>query len=298
MSGPDHRQEFVREVKELQNIVSAVSADARAAQAQHMRFKTVLEEYQEQPQLLDPHLESLTSPLVEILTECARSLEGCGRVASTMQVCRLLQALVNTRGHKTVVRFFPNKPPDLDRALALMQRVQSMPKQHEVDEDLQDGSWQAQCIMLMWLSSLVLIPFDISTVHIAGMSDGASGSTSAVDWLLSTARTYLADSGPCRCVCMWCMRCTHAHQQRCGHHRFEFLFRACRPIKLACGCASQDAELFEAPRALQRERITLQCTCTGWALMTQLSMQRNGSRATQQAAGASRHAAAPRKHHR
>ena len=201
----DQHLEFVRDVRELVEVVAAVSKDARAARAQHMRFKTVLEEYQEQPQLLDPHLEALTLPLTDKLSQCASKLEDDALVANTMQVCRLLQSLVNTRGHKTVIRFFPNKPPDLSKALALLRRVQSMPQSQEVDEDLQDGSWQAQCIMLLWLSSLVLIPFDISTVR-ASETDArpASAATSAVSWMLGTSKAYLADSGPCRCAHTQC----------------------------------------------------------------------------------------------
>jgi tubulin-specific chaperone D len=205
MGGVPQEEELVREIVQLQQIVQAVCDDARLARSKHLAVKTMLEEYQEQPQLLDPHLESLVTPLAVLLSEASLHLGDEQRFAATMQVCRLLQALVNTRGHKTIVRFFPNKPPDLERAVALLRHMQGMTICYEVDEDAQDGSWQTRCAILLWLSSLVLIPFDISTVQVSDAALGRGSDTqqeSAVSWLIRTATSYLSDSGATRCAAL------------------------------------------------------------------------------------------------
>ena len=207
MSGSELPQEFVREIQSLKDIVQAVTSNARLAKSKNFEFKATLEEYQEQPQLLDPHLDHLATPLTAHLSESAKHLDNADDLAGTMQVCRLLQALVSTRGHKTIVRFFPNKPPDLERAVVLLRHMQTTKVTYEVDEDAQDGSWQTRCMVLLWLSSLVLIPFDIRTVHITGGSrsepDGSGdseNSPSIVAWLVDVASQYLSDSGATRCA--------------------------------------------------------------------------------------------------
>lgn len=203
MAQQRERQDFVREIEVLESIVDAVRRDARIARGKHMQFKTALEEYQEQPQLLDPHLEGLVEPLAARLSDSASHTDDADRFAATMQTCRLLQALVNTRGHKTIVRFFPNKPPDLGKAVALLHHMHTMTMSYEVDEDAQDGSWQTRCMVLLWLSNLVLIPFDIGTVQVVASAMGAADEDAkqpAVAWMIDTARQYLSDSGPTRCI--------------------------------------------------------------------------------------------------
>jgi hypothetical protein len=67
-----------------------------------------LEKYQEQSQLLDPHLESIVKPLAALLRRHA--LNGAAADIVTVQnVCRLLQTVASVRGYKTVVKFFPNE---------------------------------------------------------------------------------------------------------------------------------------------------------------------------------------------
>jgi hypothetical protein len=210
MPVPEDRVDFVQEMQKLQAIVSAVRADIHLARSSHLEFKTKLEEYQEQPQLLDPYLEGLVGPLALLLAEAADHLHDDERFSATMHVCRLLQAMINTRGHKTIVRFFPNKPPDVERAVALLQHMQTVAVSHEVDEDAQDGSWQTRCMVLLWLSSLVLIPFDMNTIQTSktAFNSSANGGTySTISWLVLVGTSYLSDPGFTRCAPPSLLRC-------------------------------------------------------------------------------------------
>lgn len=204
MEDDKNRADLARDTRRLQAIVAAVHADPRVARSKCSEFRSILDEYQEQPQLLDPSLEGFVTPLADCLAAAAGALDDAPRFAAAMQVCRLLQALVTTRGHKTIARFFPNKPPDVQRAISLLRHAQGLHTAQAVDEDAQDGSWQLRCIVLLWLSSLVLIPFDISTIHVdtgaGATTQQASGTAPAIEWLIATATSYLEDSGPTRCV--------------------------------------------------------------------------------------------------
>jgi tubulin-specific chaperone D len=204
MTTEQSHSEHVKDIEKLERIVKAVYDDTELARSKFGEFKATLDQYQEQPQLLDPHLEGLVTPLAARLSGVAESLQDDGLFAAAMQICRLLQALVTVRGFKTVSRFLPHKPTDIERAVQVLKHVQHAVKSHEIDEDAQDGGWQMRCIVLLWLSNLVLIPFDISTVYIS--SDGAHASSgldapsSAVRWLIDLARLYLCDPGSTRYV--------------------------------------------------------------------------------------------------
>ena len=116
----------------------------------------------------------------------------------------LPQALSNARGWKTVVKFFPNDAACLEPVTFLLYKVEAEGRQKTtVDDDkvllglttapscppphggcpwgragrapppladcgdsacAQGGTWESMCTLLLWLSMLVLIPFDLSSV--------------------------------------------------------------------------------------------------------------------------------------
>jgi hypothetical protein len=83
-----------------------------------------LTKYQEQPQLLDGHLEGIVQPLAVLLRSTALS-STAQDTGSVQDICRLLHVLISVRGYKTVVRFFPHEASDLERVLqvGLMQKL-------------------------------------------------------------------------------------------------------------------------------------------------------------------------------
>ncbi len=67
-----------------------------------------LEKYQEQAQLLDPHMEGLIRPMAAILREQARSKQSAD-MNITLNVCKILWTAASVRcelhlGHSTAVR--------------------------------------------------------------------------------------------------------------------------------------------------------------------------------------------------
>jgi len=198
MQQPD----FVREISELHAAIARVTRDVGAARHEVAGFKAILEQYHEQPQLLDPHLEALLAPLTATLSGASAALDDDARFAAVMQACRLLQALISARGHKTILRFFPNKAPDIERALTLLQKLESLgTRGGEIDEDAQDGAWQTRAVLLLWLSGLVLIPFDFGSIAVARSAfavDEASEVPASAQWMIALGKQYLSDPGPAR----------------------------------------------------------------------------------------------------
>lgn len=189
------------DVKKLQSIVQLVCSDEKTAKQHYVGFKAVLEEYQEQPQLLDAHLEGLCAPLLELLARAADYVHDVERFNAIMQTCRLLQCLVHTCGHKTIARFMPNKPPDLSRAMTILMHLRSIKASSHIDEDAQDGHWQTTCVVLRWLAVLVQIPFDLHSVQLPASMEVQNihpADKQFVPWLISTVKGNLFLPGPAR----------------------------------------------------------------------------------------------------
>lgn len=121
-----------------------------------------LYKYQEQSQLLDSFLEDIVHPLSNLLRQQAVAEDMSATSLQRVQdVCRLLNVLVIVRGYKTVVKFFPHEAADLERVLNVLMVVKD--KAITTSEE-GIASWEAQTMLLLWLSILILIPFELATV--------------------------------------------------------------------------------------------------------------------------------------
>ena len=135
--------------------------------------------YQEQPQLLDPVLESLVRPLATLLLDIAQPLDTFSKdpnaQARLSAVSCLLWQLASVRGYKTVLKFFPNEVSAVEPSVALLDFLSSTEGASLATGgggsiDQQDGidstksNWEAQYVMLMWLSLLAMIPFDLAII--------------------------------------------------------------------------------------------------------------------------------------
>ncbi|KJZ79234.1 hypothetical protein HIM_01385 [Hirsutella minnesotensis 3608] len=133
---------------------------------------SILDLFQELPQLLDPHLSRWIPLLSDAFLDYCQSRRGRGRshvpqgrrlVPLDHAVCRVLYALCKVRGEKVVLRFLNVEARYLEVLLAALEGA-------EVDaETRQDGEtagweWEQRYVVLLWLSHLLLAPFDLSTI--------------------------------------------------------------------------------------------------------------------------------------
>lgn len=71
-----------------------------------------------------------------------------------MAVSRILYTLVKIRGPKIISRFLPNQPSLLEPVTSLF----------SIQSTGVEASWELRYILLLWLSHLLLAPFDLSTI--------------------------------------------------------------------------------------------------------------------------------------
>jgi tubulin-specific chaperone D len=121
-----------------------------------------LDPFQEWPQLLDPLLQKLVRSLAEAFLRCLvvgryeDELQSAPylTVVSTLPcaICYILNTLCKIRGAKVITRFLDNEPKYLEPMLRALFLNQS------------NMVWQERYIMLLWLSHLVLTPFDLQSI--------------------------------------------------------------------------------------------------------------------------------------
>ncbi|KAJ5152356.1 Tubulin-specific chaperone D C-terminal [Penicillium capsulatum] len=144
------------------------------------KLVNLLEPFQEWPQLLDPHLQSLLPPLVDaFLAYLIRHSNQYGSTARTSShsgalyplpkaICRLLYTFCKVRGAKVIIRFLNNEPKYLQSLLrAFIQwdaTENSTQAQDFLDLDCRSLQWEERYVMLVWLSHLLLAPFDLCSL--------------------------------------------------------------------------------------------------------------------------------------
>ena len=164
---PEEREvTFVAEAGELDFLVASIGELGSAADpASFRRISQVVALYQEFPTLLDGHLEGWITPLAGVLRHEAHRGDDADMVV-VQRTAKVLNALATVRGAKTVVKFFPHEARDLEPVVALLIRshdVQLLATTLEEKDEL-GTAWETRATLILWLSILVLIPFDLVTV--------------------------------------------------------------------------------------------------------------------------------------
>ncbi|KAF1816832.1 hypothetical protein P152DRAFT_426157 [Eremomyces bilateralis CBS 781.70] len=121
------------------------------------RLISLIDPFQEDPQLLDRHLPQIVPDLVNRFLECVqyghiKSKSGACTVQNT--VAQLLYYLCKIRGEKVIVSFFNNEPQYLEPMLGALEACRNNPS----------ATWHERYILLLWLSHLMLAPFDLSSI--------------------------------------------------------------------------------------------------------------------------------------
>lgn len=155
--------------------------------------------YQEQPQLLDPILDKLVGPLASLLLSLAgpdgTAVRDADIATAFCSSSRFLWQLSVVRGYKTILRFMPNDVAVLEPvavALAALSSATATVSQ----------MWEAQYVLLMWLSLLALVPFDFSLID-SSLGAGepapeAYGCPPIAANLIATCKEFLAAPGSTR----------------------------------------------------------------------------------------------------
>ncbi|KAL1967896.1 hypothetical protein VTN77DRAFT_2313 [Rasamsonia byssochlamydoides] len=144
------------------------------------RLIELLEHFQEWPQLLDPHLQSFLPPLVEAFLaylikyrDQYGSRRGHAPSLTTIYplpraICKILYTFCKVRGVKVISRFLNNEPKYLELMLRVFIEWDAVVADDHTDSStkikVQPLIWEERYVMLMWLSHLLLAPFDLASI--------------------------------------------------------------------------------------------------------------------------------------
>eukprot|EP00466_Bigelowiella_natans_P001594 jgi/Bigna1/78286/fgenesh1_pg.53_\ len=194
---------FVREAAEIEQSLSAGIFTKDAARTADRLAKT-LEKYQEQSELLDPHLEKIINKLMVFILP-SLSAESLLREPEADKALKLtktnLAGLFEGLGGFST-RFARLEVHHLEAVLRLLVR----------EKQTDYSTWHTRYGLLLWLSLIVLIPFDLATIDStyqerskqqqeedkSQKEEGGHSSLSLVDSLVDIGKKYLHDAGPCR----------------------------------------------------------------------------------------------------
>lgn len=162
------------------------------------------DKYQEQGQLLEPYLESIISPLMLIVRSKIIELGvASNKILEVIKpICIIIYSLVTVCGYKAVVRFFPHQVSDLELAVSLLEKCHYTNSVSSLRQE-STGEMEAKCVVLLWLSILVLVPFDISTIDtsIASITSfGEHEPVPLVSKIIGFCKDYLSSAGPMRTI--------------------------------------------------------------------------------------------------
>ncbi|KAI9830641.1 MAG: hypothetical protein M1819_005451 [Sarea resinae] len=138
------------------------------------RLISLIEPFQEWPQLLDPHLKEIVPPLVDAFLQSLglasnQIPKGPSSSSSTIPlpraICKILYTLCKVRGEKVIIRFLNNEPKYLELILDAFESWTRSVDPKDVSPN-SDGPlvWEERYIILLWLSHLLLAPFDLSSL--------------------------------------------------------------------------------------------------------------------------------------
>jgi hypothetical protein len=204
---------FLVEAEELHNIVGGLAGPDGESLVE--RACTIIDKYQEQPQLLDPHLEAFVTPLVALVNAPEEARTGSGVWGAPIEIvhraCRLLYVLAKVRGFKTVVKFFAPNVADLEPCLELLagqdpsadaERWEvpfpAKPFSHASAGVAERTSDQVRYVLLLWLSMLVIVPFALASVDSSTCAADGASRRGLIERIVDTCTTCLGEAAKTR----------------------------------------------------------------------------------------------------
>lgn len=132
--------------------------------------------FQELPQLLDPHLQKwitlLASSYLEYLLSSRSSSRSKAKspllVPIDHAICKILYTFCKVRGEKVIVRFLNVEAKYLEPLLSAVEEADARSQQPDNERP---WSWEQRYIVVLWLSHLLLAPFDLATISSAEFED-------------------------------------------------------------------------------------------------------------------------------
>ncbi|NXU83729.1 TBCD protein, partial [Xiphorhynchus elegans] len=171
-----------REVAELIGNLRGVFSELVTREMAVERFVGIMDKYQEQPHLLDHHLEGMMNSLLDIVRDK-------GSPPPLVHLAfKFLYIITKVRGYKRFLPLFPHEVRDLQPVLDML--GEQNPRDSE--------TWETRYMLLLWLSMICLIPFDLARFDGDLVSEEGKAQQPTMDRILETAKCYLVVSDKAR----------------------------------------------------------------------------------------------------
>uniref|UniRef100_A0A8C5YCS2 Tubulin-specific chaperone D n=1 Tax=Microcebus murinus TaxID=30608 RepID=A0A8C5YCS2_MICMU len=170
------------ETRALLGRLREVHGDRAARELAEERFRVIMDKYQEQPHLLDPHLEWMMNLLLDMVQD------KTSPTALMHLAFKFLYIITKVRGYKIFLRLFPHEVADVEPVLDMF--AGQDPKDHE--------TWETRYMLLLWLSVTCLIPFDLSRLDGNLLTQPGQTRMPIMDRILQIAESYLVVSDKAR----------------------------------------------------------------------------------------------------
>ncbi|KAM0249211.1 hypothetical protein ACHAQJ_009117 [Trichoderma viride] len=178
----------------------------------------VLDQFQELPQLLDPHLPKWIPFLAESYLEYLQTRHRQKRVPEQTNllapldyaISRIIYSFCKVRGEKVIVRFLNVETKYLELILSAVEEAEAETGKekegvHAEQTSNAGWSWEQRYIALLWLSHLLFAPFDLSTISSADLDEGGVPPIAGFSWpanvpgltmrVIPMAIKYIASAG-------------------------------------------------------------------------------------------------------
>ncbi|KAJ6879176.1 tubulin-folding cofactor D [Populus alba x Populus x berolinensis] len=194
---------FLQEWKLVKSLLDDIVSNQQVSDLSSVhKIRSIMDKYQQQGELLEPYLESIVSPLMQIIRTRTIELgfESDEILEIIKPICIIIYTLVTVCGYKAVIKFFPHQVSDLELAVSLLGKCHGANSVTSLRQESK-GEMEAKCVMLLWLSILVLVPFDISSVDTSIASSNELGELELAPLvlrILKFSKDYLSNAGPMR----------------------------------------------------------------------------------------------------
>lgn len=137
------------QVKKLLDNLSENIKDLRNRERSYEQFRFICDTYQEQPHLIDPFLSNIIDKIINTVKQEIQKDTPSNILID--QAFKYMHCLAKMRGYKRIVQYLPHEIIDFEPVLKLLESQD--PKQSE--------SWETRFILLLWLSIICIVPFDL-----------------------------------------------------------------------------------------------------------------------------------------
>lgn len=146
----------IDEVMKMIDDIKTIYAIQSKSEMSFQRYRNVLTLYQEQPHLLDPHLDKILNRLIDMVRSDLP-------MEPKNEAFNYLHVVMTVRGYKVIVRHLPHEVSDIEPVLKLLE-----------SPALAESSTTTRSVLLLWLSIIVMMPFHMSRLDSFEPGDNAS----------------------------------------------------------------------------------------------------------------------------